>query len=614
MTQLYAFSINHDMDSTYSFSTLSSTLSIKSGDASVTSLGCILVRLTPDLGTALKATFRYVPLAILVLVGVATMVAAIYSPWGSTDMFRWTTNYSRDEDILRLVTPGFADCLQYIQFVVLTGALSLNYPGYYQPVVSQAAWSSLMFNSSFVSDGDGRDPVVDGIYNVDGGYGLERLSHLVGMEASKDTWPGTIIWTLVVVGSVGVLAQLAFAFRCLHRRTGNITEEDRRVRNVPFTFGNVIRVVFNYLLLPVSSISLFQLVVAPESPAYSVALACVVIVILILFILWAIRLIATTRPRALLFDEPSKVLLYGTFYNNFRESSVVFAAVPLVLNFIRGIAVGAVQPSGVAQIVLLAICEVVFILTIITFRPFPRSTSMNVYHVIFSSVRFVCVLLSVSFVPALNVEESTRGWVGYVIFVLHALVFVFGFFLNAVQTLVEVLARLAGAGDYDGRATRGGLAEVLLPYFSLFHRSYRLLTLGIRFLVNDNFHDAYQDAVFVVITSAQRTQCSRKPTALYHIAGACQGVLHCSSRVELPQPTIDPAWDWNLVPGRIAGRIVLVYTDRRRWEVGPCLLRERRRQAVHRPQASRWRWCHQILTTDLLDHGNEPWEPLIPRI
>lgn len=470
LTQLHAFSIEHAMLSTYAFSTISSTLVIKSGDASAAELGCISVDVTPDLGSPIRGAIRYVPLVILILVGIATVTAAMYSPWGSTDPFHWTSNYGRDEDVLRLITPGFADCLQYIQFVVLTGALSLDYPGYYQPVVSQAAWSSLMFNQSFVSAGNGSNPIVDGVYAINGTYGLDRLNQLVGMEASQDMWPGLMVWTLVIIAAITLLVELAFGLRWLHREFAHIPEEDRRAKNVPFTVGNVIRIVFNYLFLPLTSLSFFQLVIAAHSPAYSVALACVVILILLAFSIWAIRLIVSTSPKSYLFDDLSTVLLYGPLYNTFCDDAAAFAAVPIIVTFMRGIAIGAVQPSGIAQLVLLAICEVVTILTLVAFRPFAAPTSMNIYHGCFSMVRLLAILLSVSFVPSLAVSEGTRGWIGYVILFLHAVVLVFGFFLNALQTLIEVIARLAGAGDYDGGATRGGLVKVghLLPRFLSF--------------------------------------------------------------------------------------------------------------------------------------------------
>ena len=94
---------------------------------------------------------KFVPLLVLLAVGVGTVVAAMFSPWGTTDIFLWSTNYGRDPDLIRLVTPGFGDCLQYLQFAVLTAGLTLDYPGFFQPVLSQGSWSVLMFNESFVS-------------------------------------------------------------------------------------------------------------------------------------------------------------------------------------------------------------------------------------------------------------------------------------------------------------------------------------------------------------------------------------------------------------------------------------------------------------------------------
>ncbi|GKZ68517.1 hypothetical protein AnigIFM63309_004615 [Aspergillus niger] len=460
LSALRAFSIEHDMLSSYYFSTLSSRLVIKSGDAAATQLGCISVAITPDLGSSLKSTLSYIPLVILVLVGIATVTAAIYSPWGTTDPFHWTSNYGRDEDVLRLVTPGFGDCLQYIQFAVLTGSLTLNYPGFYQPVISRVAWSVLMFNQSFLDPGNEQNPVKDGVYAVNATYGLDRMDQYVGMPAARDIWPGMMVWLLVILVAVTLFIQVVFGLRSISRKIANNPEEDLRSKNMPFTVGNIVRVVFNFLLLPVISISFFQLVIASESPAYSVALAVVVIVILAGFSLWTVRLIATTRPKSYLFDDLSTVLLYGPLYNTFCDDAAAFALVPIFLTFIRGIAIGALQPSGIAQIVLLAICEVVSILTLIAFKPFPSPTSMNLYHACFSIVRFLTILLSVVFVPSLRISQAARGWIGYIILFLHALVMVFGFFLNALQTLIEVIARLAGAGGYEGGVTRGGLVKV----------------------------------------------------------------------------------------------------------------------------------------------------------
>ncbi|PSN64958.1 hypothetical protein BS50DRAFT_555225 [Corynespora cassiicola Philippines] len=459
--ELPAFTIGHDFYSSYSFATIASTARIVSGDAPTegsdpTTLACISTNITPDLGARLSGALRYLPAAILALVAFATVFAATYSPWGTTNIFRWTSNSGRDEDLLRLVTPGFGDCLQYIQFIVLAGSLNLNYPGFFQPVISQASWSVLMFNESFVSQGNGSQTLIDGIYFTNSTYGLSRLGEYVGMSEERDIWAGMAVWLLAIIAAVIVLVQLGFVGRWIYRLTTNSQDPDLRGKNWSFTAGNVVRIIFNFFMLPIIALSLFQLVVAERSPGSVIATAVVLLVGVMSAATWIFWFIFTTRPRAHLFDDLPTVLTYGPLYNTYSDDAAPFAFIPVLLNTIRGIAIGAIQPSGIAQIIVLAICEVILILTLHAFRPFQSNTSMNAYHTFFSVVRLTCILLMIAFVPNLNVSEAPKGWIGYSILLLHAFVLVFGFFLNALQTIIEVGARLAGAGGEQ----RGGLTKV----------------------------------------------------------------------------------------------------------------------------------------------------------
>ena len=465
-TALPAFTVSHDLYSPYGFTTINAVLRVVSGNKDLSPLACVSADITPYLGSTASNLLAYLPLAVLALVGIATASAAIFSPWGTWNIFHWTSNYGRDADQLRLITPGFGDCIQYIQFVVLSGSLSLNYPGFYRPAVSSVAWSALMFNESFVTpQASGKPAVVDGIYATNGTYGLDIMSQLVGMSSDENIWAGMIIWLLVIIGAVIVLIQLGFFGRWIYRLVSKTQEEDLRAKNIPFTVGNAIRIVFNYFLLPVVALSMYEMVIASKVIAEQTSIAPLVMAILTLvgLILFSGRLlwlIASTRPRSYLFDDFPTVLLYGPLYNTYSDNAAAFALVPVVLTFLRGVAIGAIQPSGIAQLVLLAICEVILILTLNAFRPFSSPTSMNAYHTIFSVIRLVSILLMVAFVPSLGVDHAPRGWIGYVILLMHAITLFVGFFLHSLQTLIEVVARLAGAGGEDGVATRGGLVKV----------------------------------------------------------------------------------------------------------------------------------------------------------
>jgi hypothetical protein len=459
---LPAFQVSHHFGSSYAFSTLDTTVSVVSGDTGAPQLACIQANVTPALGRSISGVLTYLPLVVLIFVAVATVFAAMFSPWGTTDPFRWSSNYGRDEDMIRLVTPGFGDCLQYIQFIILAGSLTLGYPGFYQPVVSHVGWSALMFNQSYVSHGSGFVNPQDGVYVTNGTYGLTHMSQLVGMSHSSDIWAGMVIWLLVVIAAVLTMCQIVFLARWSMRALSNNAKEDLRSKNWPFCGGNIVRITCNWFLLPVVSLSMYQLVLGAQSPSYVIALAVVLLVLLLVFAGWILRLIFTTTPRSQLFDDLSTVLLYGPLYNTYSDDAAPFALIPALLTVIRGIAIGAIQPTGIAQLVILAICEVVFILTLHAFKPFHSPTSMNAYHTFFSSVRLTTLLLSVAFVPSLGVAEGPKGWIGYLILLLHAIVLIFGFFINAVQRIAEVSARLAGAGgdDSTGAATRGGLVTV----------------------------------------------------------------------------------------------------------------------------------------------------------
>ncbi|RFU75606.1 hypothetical protein TARUN_6666 [Trichoderma arundinaceum] len=459
---LPSFNLSHDFFSTYAFSSFSLTFLVINGDKAATNIGCVSATITPDLG-GLSWVLRFMPLLVLLFAGFAVPFAGIWSPWGTTNIFHWTSNYGRDADLLRLVTPGFGDCLQYIQFIALTGALTLDYPGFFQPVVSQVGWSSLMFNESFVAHAEPWQNLVDGVYvtKADTIYGLQKMAQLIGMSEAEDVWPGMMVWLCVMIASVIVLIQVGFALQWIFRKIRKTTEEDLRAKNIPFVIGNVVRIVFNFMLTPIVALSCFQFVVSGQSPGYTVALAALTLAVVIGFASYLLYLIITTRPKSVLFDDLPTVLRYGPLYNTYADEVAAFALIPILLNVIRGVAIGAVQPSGVAQVVLLAICEVIQILMIYAFRPYQRATSMNIYHTLFAALRLIIIMLLVTFVPSLGVTEGPKGWIGYAILLLHACVLALGFFLGAIQTIIEVVARMFGAGGDDvSGLTRGGLSKI----------------------------------------------------------------------------------------------------------------------------------------------------------
>jgi hypothetical protein len=458
--KLPGYSIIATVDGSYGFGALDTTLKINSGATGGPLESCVEIVVTPYLGKLAVNTLTWIPAAILILVGIATVYAAIFNPWSTVDIFHWSSNSSGGEQVLRLVTPGFGDCLHYLQFIFLTGGLSLSYPGFYQPAVSRLGWSALAFNKNFVSGLSGSGSFQDGIYVTHGDYGLDRLGQLVGLATSDDIWPGSIIWLLVIIAAVTVLAIIDYGVRAIIRKVNDTRPQDLRGKHFPFAVGNVVRIALVYFLLPVLSFSFFQLLEAGQGPVWLAILAAVVLVIILALISALSYLVMFTRPVDSLFDDLTKILCYGPLYNTYSRKSAGFVIVPLVVTVIRAVAVGAVQRSAIAQIILLAMCEIILISTLWGLRPFPPATSMNIYYILMAVVRFAAIILAIAFVPELNITEATKGWAGYIILLIHGIVLFVGFFLNALQTIVEITARIAGAGEENG-VVQGGFARVV---------------------------------------------------------------------------------------------------------------------------------------------------------
>lgn len=223
---------------TYALTSIISTFIIISGDSAATQIGCVRVEVTPAFGTAVSSALRWTPVGILIFVGLATISAAIFNPWnGTKDIFRWSSNYGMDDDMLRLVTPGFGDCLQYLQFAVLTGSLTLAYPGFFQPYLSKVAWSVLLFNTNLSSPAAASN-LIDNLYVVDSKlFGLERMAKYVGIANTQDIWPVTMLYLAGILLTVIVLIQVGFLARWGFMKVKSIAEEDLRAKNRPFTFG-----------------------------------------------------------------------------------------------------------------------------------------------------------------------------------------------------------------------------------------------------------------------------------------------------------------------------------------------------------------------------------------
>lgn len=406
-------------------------------------LGCIRIETTPIL-----KSYSWYPLVIgifciALFVGFTYLLTAYLNPWtGTKNVYIYSSNFGKDPSVIRLITPGFFDVVKYLQFAVFLSSLSLNYPGFLQPIVSTASWSCLLFSSSLVSS-SGTLP--DGLYSPSASYGLERISQVNQIARVDNIWSGFIIYLLLLTAGIFLLCELVAGITWVWRKYRDFSS-DLRIQNPSFLLGLVFRIYLNLFAFPFLTFSLFQCVVTKRGPTYLTSLAALSIAAWIIAMAWVSLTLYYSKSKQALYDDLPTMLRYGTFFSTYQEQGMMFFLVEFAATFMRSVAVGAVQSSGLAQIIILAIIELVYFLCIFKFQPFDRETSMNLITALFSVLRFVLIFLSLPFLTSLNVDIVVREWLGYVILVLHALVILL-FLMHGIQVVVEVLLRYNGVAN-----------------------------------------------------------------------------------------------------------------------------------------------------------------------
>lgn len=471
----HAFGVNIQLNDDYKFGVIVPTFQVLSVDIPALELVCVTFQLTPRFGQSLTVPFSIVPLAIALLVGFATLIAAKYNPWtGMSGLLRATANFGQDPDALRLMTPGFSDIWYYIQFAVYTACLSLNYPGFYQPGLSRVAWSNLLFNTTLLHpDGNGTLPwstvttSLSGqfdnspatLINIVNGsdYGLTQYAALVGIPG-KDVWPTFMVWFLLALASIIILTQVVFVIYFSYRHALGKHTNDFGTLNLCFLGGMIIR-IWQLFYIVIITLSCYQLVIAGQSPTFQVGLSVITLILLglvaPLILLWVIS------HHEHLFADLNFLLVLGPIYNTYKEPQVLFAGVVFLIRLFQGIVIGAGQGSGIAQITLLAFLEIIFLCALNVWRPYDRRTNMNGWQTLMSCVRLLIILFLIAFIPTLAIDAGVRAWIGYTLLVLHAIVLLFVFVVNVIQTIVEVTARKAGAGEDSAlREREFGLGNV----------------------------------------------------------------------------------------------------------------------------------------------------------
>ncbi|KAJ4129115.1 hypothetical protein NW768_007646 [Fusarium equiseti] len=348
---------------------------------------CIASLMTPAVPPAISSGLRYGSLAIFLFVFFVSVVRTIAAVPG--------LQHGTNDNVPSTATvlPSVSDCLHFLQFVFLTGGLSLSYPGFYPAAVGHLNWFALFADlalpiRSFVPAPIGLvrmastyPGVRDGLYEVNGTYGsypgLEVMTQMVGAPMTCDTW---LLMLCFIVSIAALLGLFLWLLETLRPRNvlGLPLLGPRHGMSLAMRIGNgVLKLVLSYITLPLVAMSVYQFYFSGSLGAGHVTLTVVVLILILLAFVWLAVRLPSESLGALVFEAKLRYQHVGADgVRDLEEEKQTrrehgYVMVLFVLNIVRGLTIGGLQNWGVLQLAILVTCELVMLVAVHIFRPYP---------------------------------------------------------------------------------------------------------------------------------------------------------------------------------------------------------------------------------------------------
>ncbi|KAI0508808.1 hypothetical protein F5B22DRAFT_385346 [Xylaria bambusicola] len=407
---------------------------------------CLEAHVTPEIGPNATAIARWIPAGILALV-IATAGLKSLSQLSSSLDDDQSGPFFRE--VGRSHLTHIADCLSYIQFIFFSGALSLSYPGFFQPVVSHSSWSTLMTSRGPASPLPFYHGIKDGIYEVNGTFGgtdgLELMTQVIGAPVTIQTWMNVITYTALIFTLLFIIIQVGK--RLDHTRDWFAppptpeAQAAQTLQGLKHTASTAFRALISYFLLPVVAWTTYQLGHAQIFPYYYTTISAVVLAVLIATCWWSASQFSPRHMGYLILDSSKE---YQTLTSMSRSQDLLSIAM-FGLSFARGAAIGGLQIAGLPQLTSLLGCEIIQVMLICLVRTPAAILSVSGLTTV---ARLLITLLSVPFLPYVTGLE-TKSIFGYIILVLHGAVLVFGFVCPSLYTIAKLGASTLRISDSD---------------------------------------------------------------------------------------------------------------------------------------------------------------------
>ncbi|KAH7180042.1 uncharacterized protein B0J16DRAFT_348096 [Fusarium flagelliforme] len=349
---------------------------------------CIASLMTPAIPPAISCGLRYGSLVVFLFV----VLVSILRTMAAVPGLQHQNENGGDVPPTATVLPSVSDCLHFLQFIFLTGGLSLSYPGFYPAAVGHLNWFALFADlalpirsfvpapiAGLVRIASTYPGVNDGLYEVNGTYGgypgLEVMTQMVGAPMTCDAWLLMLCFIAIIATALGVFLWLLETLR--PRNVLGLPLLGPRDKTPAMRVSNgVLKLVLSYITLPLVALSTYQLNFSGSLGAGHIMLTVVVLFLILLAFAWLAVRLPSESLGALVFEAKLRHQRVGADgVQDLEEEKQArrehgYVMVLFVLNIVRGLTIGGLQKWGVLQFAVLVVCELVMLVAIRIFRPY----------------------------------------------------------------------------------------------------------------------------------------------------------------------------------------------------------------------------------------------------
>ncbi|KAG0266852.1 hypothetical protein BG011_000467 [Mortierella polycephala] len=276
------------------------------------------------------------------------------------------------------------------------------------------------------------DPFTISVQHNVSRFGMQAYAAAIGAYPSA-LFQGTLINAILAACGSLVISALLLSLAWIMAK-----ENHQRGKTLQHAFnfvaGNLLRIWF-LLYTPLALTAMYQLTISGGAVWTTVSAMSLLIVSVGATIFFTWRILRASSE-LLLFDDLGTLLKYGTLYNTLAQEGTLFFLVTLLARFLWGLAVSMLSSFGIAQVAVLMVVELGYLVVIGVKWPFSESGD-NKFHLFLGIIRVVITGCSISYIHELDASPEFRQLFAYIQMSLHLAVFIVMFAL-ALWNLIQV--------------------------------------------------------------------------------------------------------------------------------------------------------------------------------